>query len=269
LYLLTEKSTEKPSKIWRNLVFLLLFFPTSYFLYFFYTESLFLLLSVLTFYFVFSKKYFLASLIVLLAGATRVVGLLLFVPLLVHFLLDREKFSILDFLKVPFYGVISSLGFLSFLVYMHFHTGDFLAPFKMQEIWNRGSAGGLIPFKAVLIYFARLFSGGYWDPGVHLSLFLVFLAFAMGIVLLCNSQVALPKRAAFFAYIVVYLGVITGTASMDSLFRFILVLFPVFLPLAGFMRKSWIVTFIVLFLFVSLRILFLTFFVSKIPGIAV
>jgi len=66
-------------------VFLLLIFPTAFFLNAVYTESLFLFLSLATFYFALEKKYFYAGLVGFLAALTRVTGILLFLPILLQF----------------------------------------------------------------------------------------------------------------------------------------------------------------------------------------
>ena len=61
---------------------LLLIFPTAFFLNSIYTESLFLFLSIASFYYAFKKNFVLAGIFGFFASLTRITGILLFIPLI-------------------------------------------------------------------------------------------------------------------------------------------------------------------------------------------
>lgn len=99
-------------QIAQRAVWFLLVFPTSFFLTAIYTESLFLFLSILCFYFGFKDKWKMAGIIGLLASFTRITGFLLFFPLLWEFFRKNKKFSP----QAGWLGLIL-LGPLTFFVY--------------------------------------------------------------------------------------------------------------------------------------------------------
>lgn len=126
LYFIIKK--EFGDEVTKKSVFYLLFFPTAYFFTAMYTESLFLFLSLLTFYFARSEKWFLAGIFGFLSSLTRVQGLLLFLPLLYLYLkqkqfkFDRIKPNILFIFLIP-------AGIIVFFTYLYLITGDFFIQF--------------------------------------------------------------------------------------------------------------------------------------------
>jgi hypothetical protein len=129
-------------------VAVLALFPTAVFLSAIYTESLFLALTVGTFYAARRERWALAGLCGALAAATRNTGVLLVVPLLlVPAARRRDRLWIA---AVP-------LGLLAVLAYWG-HRGNFWAPFDAQRIfWHRGfqPLGGLLH--------------GLWDGAVSVA----------------------------------------------------------------------------------------------------
>lgn len=83
-----------PPQIAKRAIWFLLIFPTTFFFTAIYTESLFLFLSVLCFYFAFKNKWKAAGIFGLLASLTRVTGVLLFIPILWEFFSRNKKLTL-------------------------------------------------------------------------------------------------------------------------------------------------------------------------------
>jgi hypothetical protein len=120
---------------------LLLAFPTAGFYNFFYTESLFLLLSSATLYLTLNHRFALAALLGFLCGLVRPQGVLLALPVLVeawkHFRSRaahegnfRASLRLLS-------GIAPLAGMASYALYVGSHTGDLLSIFHVQSAWNR------------------------------------------------------------------------------------------------------------------------------------
>ena len=120
-------------------VMLIAFFPVSYFFSSMYSESMYLLTAALVFWLLQGKKYLAASLLVGLAGATRVTGVTLLLPVL--FLFNSStgfKFSNSKvLLKNLLYGAAGTGGLLLFLLYQQVTFGFWNAFLITQKGWGR------------------------------------------------------------------------------------------------------------------------------------
>ncbi len=111
------------------LVFLLIF-PTAFFLNAIYTESLFLFLSLATFYYGLNKKFLLGGIFGLLASLTRVTGILLFIPLLWEYF-QNHNFNLKQILNLKILPLfLIPFGTLIFFLYHYLKFGDFVLFFK-------------------------------------------------------------------------------------------------------------------------------------------
>lgn len=232
----------------RPALFLLAFFPTALFFGIPYSESMFLLLAVGAFFAARMGRWAIAGVILALASATRVPGLLLLVPVALLYLYgpraDREP--------APSRGLrpryrlapdaawllLAPLGILAFSAYLHFTLGDGLAWQHAQAFFGRqtidpltGIWNGLSEAGRSL---GRMVSGPY--RGVtydHLNVAqvgFVALAVAGGIGALRRLPVA------YGAWVLISLLPIFCSQPQENPFlsssRFIAVLFPIFLWLA-------------------------------------
>ena len=98
-----------------------------------YSESLFLLLSLLTWYYHTKKRDGTSAFFASLTALTRVYGLLILVPLGYDFLCSKQL-KRLGFLAFPF------LAFVGWLWYAYLKTGNVLAPFSAQSFWYTDTA---------------------------------------------------------------------------------------------------------------------------------
>jgi len=127
-------------------VTLISFGPYSFYFSCFYTESLFLLLVALSFYFMEKEKWIAAGVCGALLSATRPTGVLVFFPILVKMIMSYDsgkeglinlaKRIIRDEKKVLALSIVP-LGLFAFATYLYFLIGDPFA-FKNVEIaWER------------------------------------------------------------------------------------------------------------------------------------
>lgn len=226
LLYLTKKAT-------RRVLVLMLVFPTSFFYSTLYTESLYLLVVSASFYYYLNHKYLLSGIWGGLACLTRVTGIIIFVTLLIELFIKISKKNITFQLKMLYLCIIP-LGIISYMFWLFLKFHDPLVFVKAQDTWGRGSL--IFPLttlvqelKSIDFSFPRdainsikfinlLFSGSF-----------LFLSLVM---LLKNKlNVCLPLFCIFSILIPLTTGV------TDSMARYVLPLFPVFIYL-GFLSKN-------------------------------
>ena len=116
-------------------VFLLLIFPTAFFLNGIYTESMFLFFSLAAFYFSFKRNYLWAGIFGALAALTRITGILLFLPLVVQ-AISSEGFEKATMKKIWPLSLIA-LGTLLFFMFHWIVFGNFWLFFEVESAWGR------------------------------------------------------------------------------------------------------------------------------------
>lgn len=138
LYQLTLKIYQN-SQVAENSLWFLLMFPASFIFSCFYTDSLFLFLSLGCVYLLMEKKYWLMGLAGFLAALTRSQGVFLVFPILYELWLLRKKLLIhkSDALQLFLASLLTVLGALAFYIYCQFAWGNFFAPMAAQTAWGR------------------------------------------------------------------------------------------------------------------------------------
>lgn len=193
-------------------VFLLLIFPTSFFLNAVYTESLFLFLSLATFYYTLKRKYALAAFIGFLASTTRITGILLFIPILIQ-LFSNDGFSRKSIKNSLIFSMIP-LGTFLFFLFHKIYFGSFLLFFKVENAWGRSfqiNAGHFLVASRAAIS--------------NLSLDIFYLVFAIFI----TGILVKKKQIPYAVYMLSTILVAVGSGTLMSIGRYILVLFPIFI----------------------------------------
>ena len=200
---------------------LLLISPISIFLSGIYTESLFLLLSLLTFWLLERDRFVLAVITAAVASLTRSVGVALFLPLL-WFAWKSQPPARFYRLALAF---VPPLLFGGYILWMGLTIGDPLAFFKSFSMtWGR-TAG--TPIQAFTVYFSgapvSLFG---WSPAWH-DLIMTLFYLALSILLLRSKEMRLWG---LFALTAVLIPIASG--SLLSMPRYGAVIFPFYILLA-------------------------------------
>lgn len=245
LYYLVKNDFD--SKVAKTTLILLLLFPTSFYFHLVYTESLFLALTVWSLYFIRKKRWLLSGLLVGLASATRVVGLSLIPVLLVEMLSYKDK---KELVKKIVALVLSISGFVSYLLFLYFKTGDYLAFFHNLEIYGSQRSTQIVSFLQVFYryIFKILPNINYLYLPVVFTTWLEFLTaflFLLIIIIGIVSKVGYIKRYSvikqmnwsYFIYLVSSYIIPTLSGSFSSFPRYALSLFPGFIILSIIFNK--------------------------------
>lgn len=267
LYLLIRLDHTKKTAL--TALILILLFPTSFFFGSVYTESIFFLIVILTFYAARKKHFALASIFALLASTTRFVGIFLWPALVVEiYLLNQKqiKQTLLD-ARLALVGLIPPLGLLSYLKFQYLKTGD---PFYFINVQPDFGAERVVD-KFIFIHqvFYRYVKMLIFVDHTSPLFFTVFLEFLVGFGFLVLILISFKKTRvsyAIFALFSFFLPTLTGTFS--SLPRYVLVLFPAFIVATIYFNKlphKWQVfclTILVLFSIISVCLFTRGYFIA-------
>ena len=252
LYKLVLLDFEKEDAI-RSVIYFSIF-PTAYFLHAAYTESLFLALTIASFYYARKDRWAVSGVLGMLAAMTRVTGIILIPVLLIEYLHQRE-FKKENIRKdILWIGVIG-LGFLIYLIINYVTYGD---PLQFLEI-QAGHWGMRLSFPTKGFFYA--WGSIFWrTPTDVISYGWSQLVFGiLGLILTIYSFFRL--RLSYSLYALATWLVVTSTSYWMSIPRFMLTIFPVFIVLAILGRRKEI-NYIVIFLSLIFYAVFLSQFVG-------
>jgi Gpi18-like mannosyltransferase len=232
LYVLT--ASEHSIETARRTILLVALFPSSFFFFAPYSESLFLLLAVTTFWAARSRRWAAAGAAGALAALTRNIGVVLAPALLVEAFHQRAegRGSALPGIGA---AVAVGLGTLAYLWYWAAKIGDLLAPLNQQVNWQRQFSwpwATLIDGTRDAFQYIGNTNRGYWMidwlivvPVVGASVFTLF-----------------RYRPAYSVYLwgglLIPLSFIFADRPLMSMPRFVLPLFPAFWALAE-LTERW------------------------------
>ncbi len=224
LYEIVSKDFDK--KIAQNVIVLFLIFPTSFFLLTVYSEGLFFLLSVATFFFYRRGNFFSATLAAALASGTRVEGLAVALGFLAQVWVSG------GINRKNWFVFFAPLGLLIYCWFLGQKTGDPLYFITAQNHWLRSlTAPGLGFWEAI----KNLAAGDFTkDFGGFLNL--IFAAFGLGMIL--RSFRFLPFGYSIYGFVSILLPLFTP--SLLSMPRFILLMWPIFIILALVKNKYFL-----------------------------
>ncbi len=296
IYLYVMVRREFGSQVASRTIIFLALFPTSFYLSAVYSESLFLACAIACIYYTRIHRWWLAGFCGGLAALTRVQGVVLLIPVLWEYwqelsdqyapLPDLNGKTLRDksliWLNSRLYGPLLAArrlrnwlsllalalipaGLLAFIIYGKIKTGDFLATFHNQQWgWGRYLTSPL----SLLIYSIRHpplrpnpMDWNFWP--LNLAISLIFLGLAVW------ALRKLPMTYALYTVVMVLLPL--SNSRINSISRYYLVVFPVFILLAlwtcreGNRLQS---NAFIMGLFASLQAVFMVFFVLGLPAIA-
>ncbi|MGB3571666.1 MAG: hypothetical protein WA783_02070 [Phormidesmis sp.] len=203
----------------------LFLFPVSFIFSGVFTESLFLCLTLLCFYAARRQNWLLAGIGGALLSSTRTLGVLIILPLVFEYLKSVEfkpkkiRIDSLFLLLVP-------VGLLGFSLYSYSVTGDFFYFKTNQAAWGREI---LTPIE---VLWQALWQGVAQSSAKTLIEF----GFASATLLLLN--VFYKKIGFSFWLLGMYSILIPLAAGIDSIPRYTLPIFPLFIVLAKLSRES-------------------------------
>lgn len=216
-------------------IYLLILFPTAFYFGSLYTESLFLALTMWSFYLARKEKWFYASVLGGFASATRVIGVLLLPALFIEWLIQNKKKW---FKKELLYLAIIPLGIFAYMYYLWKVTGDPLAFIHtLSGFGEQRSSTPIILPQVFYRYFFKILPNINWS---YFSLvFTTLLEVVSAIIFLGLSVLSFFKqRLSYAVYFALGYLVPTLSGSFSSFPRYVLVLFPAFILLAEYLKKT-------------------------------
>lgn len=204
-----------------------LFFPLSFHFLTVYTESFFLLLTLATFLFARKRKFFLAALFAALASATRLAGLATVLGLVLSIYLTE------GINKKNWWVIFSPLGFLIYVSYLYFQTGDpFYFVRGQSAFWQSGL---VLPGSALVYSLKQILTTDSVTSNFRVFLDFAFAAF--GIFTIWKIFKKLSLDYAIFSIVSLMLTMFSPT--IVAMPRYLLTIFPIFIVL-GFYKNQYI-----------------------------
>lgn len=228
LYLLTAREFGEALAA-RSVVYLSVF-PTAFFLYAPYSESLFLAFALAAFLSARQRAWPLAGAMGALAALTRSLGVVLVLALAAEALHQAREDGRMRLLwrSLP-WSMIPVAGLFTYMAYWWANARDALIPFTAQDQWSRE-----VTFPLVTIYEAtQLAFRWIWEAtgGYHLLDWLIVMP-----ALAAAVWVAVRARPVYAVYVwaslLIALTLVWGSRPFMSLPRFVLVLFPIYWAVA-------------------------------------
>ena len=214
LYKLVKLKLDRSTAL-RSIKYLFLF-PTAFILSGVFTESLFLALLIIAFYYAEKQKWKYVGIAGFFLAITRPIGVFIVLPIGFQYLKSKEfnfhKIKI-DFSFLLFFP----LGLLIFAIYTYLLTGDFFAYIHSKQIgWSFQLSN---PFSII------------YNSILHGNLFSVFnIVFAIIIIiLLCVNYKKIGFSYFSLGLLAIFVPLISGGATIIGLMRFSLIIFPLYI----------------------------------------
>lgn len=206
-------------------ILLIIVFPTSFYFGALYNESLFLLLSVLSFYSARKGKWFAAGMFGMVSSATRVFGILLLPALLIEAWQQRVNFSKM------FWIFLIPLGLGVYMWYLNLTIGDPIAFYNFQKLVGEQHQAGIITLPQVYFRYLKMFATVSPKNPIFQT---IGLEFFVGLTFFILPIYGYLKKIRFSYLTFAMLGFLAPTiqGSFSSLPRYVIVFFPSFLSAA-------------------------------------
>jgi Gpi18-like mannosyltransferase len=226
-------------------ILLMLIFPLTFFFSIIYTEGLFFLLTVSCIYYSRKKNWLLASILGFFTALTKVIGFLIFIPILMEYFdinwekpkkyFKKLKPDVLFLLLIP-------LGTFLYMIYQKIIFGSFLSFLVGVESFNRK----LVPITKTIINII------IYPPTYQLYFFVSISIALFLIIYMIRNRV----RISYIAYSVVMFIVFLSTNLLESVPRYLSAIFPFYIAI-GMLSQNKLYRYMI----ILLSIIFLVFFI--------
>jgi hypothetical protein len=217
----------------RRSVSYLALFPTAFFLAAPYSEAMFLCLSLGALLAARVERYCISALCAALASATRSIGIILVLPLMLEALATRRVRSRRGALGTALgLGAASLSGAALYLAYWAARSGNWLEPFSSQSQWLRDASW---PWDTISL--ATTLAWRY-DAVWHRVDWLLVIPM-LAIALWSLSWMRASYSAYVWGSIVIFLSFVFPARPLMSAPRFLLALIPLFWALARLTERAW------------------------------
>lgn len=249
---------KKPIIIW-SLVYLCIF-PMSFYLSIGYSEALFLTLVLATFVAARKNYWWLVGILGFFASATRPIGVLLIVPMLIGYF-EYQKISLKSLKKIRWniiFLLLMPLGLIAYQYFLLKTFNDLTAFIQAQSNWNRTLYNARIWPQLwsglQYIFTERHLFSSEWLKQIVLYLFYI-------LPILSTIYLIYKKKYAYASYVLLssLLPISTGLLSFP---RFLVPLFPIYIVLAEISDRLPKFRYYLISLSVGLLVLYLCMYVN-------
>lgn len=210
---------EYDKTIAQKVILAILFFPMSFYFVTVYSEGVFFMLAIATFYFVRKDKLFLATVAAALASATRLAGIAVVLGLLIPQLINK------GINRKNWYILLAPSGLLAYSLYLYLKLGDPFYFVTAEQYWHRSVT---FPLQTFFVTLNNLLYPGYLLN--HFNEFWDFLFAALGLGLVLRSFRKLPQDLAIYSLISIIIPLSSPTILATP--RYLLTIFPFFILIA-------------------------------------
>ncbi|MFA5933025.1 MAG: mannosyltransferase family protein [Microgenomates group bacterium] len=215
---------------YQSVIFLLIF-PTAFFFSAIYSESLFFLLLILSFYFARKRMWFCAALSGIFLSATRIVGVLI-LPALMWEFYALEKDNIRTNLKKFIPLLLVPFGLFSYMFFNFMNWGNPLYFIKAQGMLsNNRSVDQIILFPQTLFRYFKIITTVSYQ---QFEWWIALLEICITLLVLCLLFITYKQkvRVSYIIFSLFALLVPLSTGTLSGVPRYVLVAFPVFISIA-------------------------------------
>lgn len=236
-----------PKEVSAKSILYLLIFPASFFFVAIYSEGLFLLLTLLTFYFARKKQWLLSAICASLLTATRFVGIAILPALLYEFAAAGFK------IKRLILFAVAPVGLICYSVFNYYKWHNFLYFIQAQgELGNNRSVSSIVLFPQTIFRYIKILLTVPVNSligGIALLELVSFLFAAILLYLAWKKKI----RTSYLIFALVNFAITISTGTFSGLPRYVLTLFPVFIALALVKNKL----FQIIYMIISAILLFI------------
>lgn len=234
LFKLVQKEFNKKIAFRTFLLFIL--FPASFYLFAYYSEGLFFLFSVVSFWYLRKTNFLAATVFIILSSLTRLFGLSLIIVLFYSaFGYYKEK------RRFPFIVLLSPIGFIFYSCYLWINFGNPLLMFFAQTDLKFGrTLTFLNPLQIFPDTFLKIIAGplpSYDSVFVYPVIIIeaITLIYIILILIFSFGKIARDYWLYMFSsFLLIMLG-----GSLSSILRYVLLLFPAYIFLANKLERKY------------------------------
>lgn len=262
LYMLVREELGKKNAY--RTAFYVLLFPTAYYFTMMYTESLFLLFSLSTFYAAKKENWLAAGILGFFTSLTRIQGILLFIPILIMYLrsagFEYRNLSANNIRKIKpnsLFLLLIPAGLVAFMLYDLVAFGDAFIQLKSASVFGRHLTPPWEGFAQAIN--AMINDRTLINLSYHIYNLFITISF-IGLIYICWKRL----KPEYTAYYLLTMIVLLFGPNLFGMSRYVLMLFPAFMALSTIEKKPLRVGLIVLYaIFVMLMSGFILLHVTQ------
>jgi len=253
LYKLLKIEYSHTYSLWT--IILLLVFPTSFFFGSIYSESLFFLLVVLSFYLARKRKWLPAILFAMFLPITRSVGIAILPALFTEwFLQQKEKNK--PPLTILFSLCLIPISLIAYAFYNSIKFGNWLYFIHAQTELSNGRSSGIILIPQTLFRYGKMLVTISLTQYIWHIAFLELSIFIFSAILLYIAYIK-KVRLSYLIFAILAFLIPTSTGTFTGLPRYVIVLFPIFIGLALLKNRTVKIIYSVIAIFLTVILLML------------